>query len=136
MPMWPWLPSHTPGSRLGERSRCATPLCRTLPGQSHAAGTTHSILSKLAIAAPIVRPGKVSGEASPMLCAASQQGRPATRRPSLLKGRAWLRAALSYAYLGDGSCLSGLVDGLGLDGSGPLLSEAVGPPGVVAGTFP
>jgi hypothetical protein len=71
-----------------------------------------------------------------MLCAASQQGRPATRRPSLLKGRAWLRAALSYAYLGDGSCLSGLVDGLGLDGSGPLLSEAVGPPGVVAGTFP
>jgi hypothetical protein len=57
-------------------------------------------------------------------------------RPSLLKGRAWLRTALSYAYLGDGSCLSGLVDGLGLDGSGPLLSEAVGPPGVVAGTFP
>jgi hypothetical protein len=28
MPKWPWLPSHTPGSRLGERSRCATPLCR------------------------------------------------------------------------------------------------------------
>jgi hypothetical protein len=32
--------------------------------------------------------------------------------------------------------LSGLVDVLGLDGSGPLLSEAVGPPGVVEGTFP
>ena len=64
--------------------------------------------------------------------AKSQQGRPATRRPSLLGPR----APRHPAYLGDGSDLSGLVDVLGFDGSGPLLSEAVGPPGVVAGTFP
>jgi hypothetical protein len=40
------------------------------------------------------------------------------------------------AYLGDGSCLSGLVGVIDFDGSGPLLSEDAGPPGLVAGTFP
>ena len=51
-------------------------------------------------------------------CAPHQQGRPATRRPSLLKGRACGYARPHRAYLGDGSCLLGLVDVLGLDGSG------------------
>ena len=46
------------------------------------------------------------------------------------------RAPHQPAYLGDGSDLSGLVGVLGFEGSGPLLSEAFGPPGVVAGTFP
>jgi hypothetical protein len=45
-----------------------------------------------------------------------------------------IRAA--KAYFGDGSCLSGLVGLVGRAGSGPLDSEAVGPPGVVAGTLP
>src|SRR6185295_7744527 len=40
------------------------------------------------------------------------------------------------AYLGDGSGLSGVVDVIAFDGSGPLDSEEAGPPGVVAGTFP
>src|SRR5262245_28342147 len=40
------------------------------------------------------------------------------------------------AHFGDGSCLSGLVGLVGLAGSGPLDSEAFGPPGVVAGTLP
>jgi hypothetical protein len=60
------------------------------------------------------------------------KGRPATRHPSLLGPR----APLHPAYLGDGSDLSGLVDVLGFDGSGPLLSEEVGPPGAVEGTLP
>jgi hypothetical protein len=37
---------------------------------------------------------------------------------------------------GEGACLSGAVGVLGLVGSGPLVSAAAGPPGLVAGTFP
>jgi hypothetical protein len=44
--------------------------------------------------------------------------------------------AQSKAYFGDGSGLSGVVGVIGFDGSGPLLSEELGPPGVVAGTLP
>jgi hypothetical protein len=39
-------------------------------------------------------------------------------------------------YFGDGSCLSGLVEVRGVPGSGPLVSGAAGPPGVVDGTLP
>jgi hypothetical protein len=48
----------------------------------------------------------------------------------------WTRAQRSKAYFGDGSGLSGVVGVIGFDGSGPLLSEEAGPPGVVAGTLP
>jgi hypothetical protein len=65
----------------------------------------------------------------------SQRGRLTHGAPFVFWGpQAFVRQ--HRAYLGDGSCLSGLVGVIGFDGSGPLLSEEAGPPGVVAGTFP
>jgi hypothetical protein len=109
-----------------------------LPGQS---GTTNSIFCKLTIAVLIVPLARCGGRH----LSANVPHHVVRRIPARAPGQ---RGALAFErprvatrgphrdYLGDGACLSGLVDVLGLDGSGPLLSVAVGPPGVVAGTFP
>jgi hypothetical protein len=75
-----------------------------------------------------------------MLCAASQEGRSRVGALRFIRtccGAAHRKKRVDAKdYFGDGSDLSGSVGVLDLDGSGPLDSELIGPPGVAAGTLP